>query len=338
MSSKYNYLNSEIDSNSFYKMVDISPKFNSYRRACAFGSINVGIKVFNLIKNKKIPKGDPLLLAEIAGINAVKATSNIILLCHQINIENVFINVFLDDINYSINIYCIVFAYSKTGVEVEAMLGVSIGLLTIYDLTKKINPFISIKDIKLLYKDGGENGLIMGSLSSIPISLKKYFYNNNYIFNNISVVLVTISDRGSTNRYEDISGKVLFDFLKINGANVLDRIIIPDDENEISNSLIFFSKKYSPNLIITTGGTGLSSKDLTSNVILKLCKKIVPGFGELLRLNGSKYTKTSWLSCSVAGIYEKSLIISLPGKPSAVIEGLGIIKDLLLHAVDTIKR
>ena len=158
-----------------YNMINISNKSISYRRACVSGSINVGKEVFFLIKNKKIEKGDPLVLAEIAGITAAKNTSNIILLCHQINIENVFLNIQMDEKAYSINIYCIVIAHSKTGVEMEAMCGVYAGLLTIYDLTKKFNPFIKINDIKLLFKDGGENGLILGSINNIPLHLQKFF-------------------------------------------------------------------------------------------------------------------------------------------------------------------
>ncbi|HIH2763416.1 MAG TPA: cyclic pyranopterin monophosphate synthase MoaC [Candidatus Azoamicus sp.] len=119
-----------------YRMIDISKKHNSYRRACVYGSIYVGKKVFFLIKNKKIEKGDPLILAEISGINAAKNISNLLILAHQINIENIFLNIVMDDVNFKIYIYCIVIANSKTGVEMEAMCGVAISLLTIYDLTK----------------------------------------------------------------------------------------------------------------------------------------------------------------------------------------------------------
>ena len=90
---------------SFYKMVDIGYKKYVARRACVEGCIYVGKKVFNLIKRNSIPKGDPLLLAEVAAINSVKNTSNFILLCHHINIDNVFINSFLDESNYSISLY-----------------------------------------------------------------------------------------------------------------------------------------------------------------------------------------------------------------------------------------
>ncbi len=142
-----------LENNFSYKMIDISKKNISFRKACVTGSINIGKNVFNLIKNKEIEKGDPLILAEIAGINAVKNTSALILLCHQINIENTQIKIEIDEKNYKINVYCIVFSNSKTGVEMEAMCGVYAALLTIYDLTKKYNQLNKVIELKYLSED-----------------------------------------------------------------------------------------------------------------------------------------------------------------------------------------
>jgi len=320
-----------------YNMINISNKSISYRRACVSGSINVGKEVFFLIKNKKIEKGDPLVLAEIAGITAAKNTSNIILLCHQINIENVFLNIQMDEKAYSINIYCIVIAHSKTGVEMEAMCGVYAGLLTIYDLTKKFNPFIKINDIKLLFKDGGENGLILGSINNIPLHLQKFFFDEKTFFDNIKIVIITISDRASKGNYEDQSGQIIIDFFKLKKAIIIKKIIIPDDEFIIKNVCINIENKYNPSIIITTGGTGIDKKDLTNKVLSKICNKAIPGMSEFLRLSGSNNTITSWLSSSFVGIYKKSLIICLPGNPSAVFESLNCIQDLILKIINTYK-
>ncbi len=319
-------------------MINISKKNISHRRACVMGSIYVGRDLFFLIKNKKLEKGDPLILAEIAGINAAKNTSNLLLLCHQINIENIFINVIMDERKFTIDIYCIVFANSKTGVEMEAMCGVNIALLTIYDLAKKKNPFIIIKDIKLLFKDGGENGLILGSVNDIPNHLKKFFFDTGFLFNNISIILFTISDRAASGRYKNMSGQVLLDFFKIKNADIICNINIPDDKDILLNVLQNCVNRYSPKLIITSGGTGLSKKDFTTSVLHKVCDKLVFGIGELLRFHGSIHSSMSWLSQSISGIYGNSLIVSLPGNPSAVFEGLNILQHTLIHAVDVIKK
>lgn len=330
--------NFSIDNKTSYKMIDVGKKYVSHRRACVCGSIYVGKEVFYLIKNKCVEKGDPLLLAEIAGINAAKNTSNLILLCHQINIENVFLNLVMDDKNYIINVYCIVYAHAKTGVEMEAMCGVSVALLTIYDLTKKFNPFIFIKDIKLLFKDGGENGLVLGSVNNIPIHLRKFFLDTGLFFEGMSVVLITVSDRASFGCYKNISGQVLFDFFSVRKTIILDSIVVPDDKNILRSVLKSIVNKYSPNLILTSGGTGLSDRDITGDVLFSLCDKFVPGIGEMLRSGGSVYSSVSWLSCSIAGIYKKSLIISLPGNPSAVCESLNMLQNILLHAVRVVNK
>lgn len=319
-------------------MIDIGHKNLSYRRACVLGSIYIGKDVFILIRDKRIEKGDPLTLSEVAGINAAKKTSELLTLCHQINIDNIFFNTVMDEKNYSIDIYCIISAFAKTGVEMEAMAGVSVALLTIYDLTKKFNPFIFIKNIKLLYKDGGENGLVLGSIHNIPIHLRNYFSNTNLSFNNISIILLTISDRASLGIYKNISGQILFDFFKIRKANIITHIIIPDDENILKNILKKCTIKYCPNIILASGGTGLSKRDITTNVFSNIIEKDIPGIGEYLRQVGSTFSNTAWLSRAMAGVYKKSLLLSLPGNPSGVCESLNMLQPLLLHAIKTINK
>lgn len=320
----------------YYKMIDISSKKISYRRVCVFGTIHVGKDVLFNIKNKKIDKGDPLILAEIAGINAIKNAANLVFLCHPIGIENAFFHVCIDDVNFNVNVYAFVFSNSKTGVEIEAMFGVLSALLTIYDLTKKINPFSSIYDVRLLFKDGGESGSSLGTLDLIPLEFRKFFFKKKYFFESKKVFLITISDRASFGRYDDISGSVLLNFFLENKCLDINNIILPDDKFIFFNVLKNYIDFYLPNIVITSGGTGISNRDITFDVVNNLCYKIIPGIGEFLRINGSFYSNNSWLSRSVAGIYKNSLIVSLPGKPSAVLECLSCLSELLVHAMSVI--
>lgn len=317
-----------------YRIIDISKKNISYRRACVFGSIYVGKKVFFLIKNKKIEKGDPLTLAEISGINAAKNISNLLILAHQINIENIFFNIIMDEEHFKINIYCVVIANSKTGVEMEAMCGVAISLLTIYDLTKKLNPFIEIEKIKLLFKDGGENGLVLGSLNDVPTHLRKYFENKNINLNNIKFTIITMSDRAFIGSYKDISGQVIVDFFKLRHAIINDKIIIPDDEAILKSIIINITEKKKPNIIFITGGTGVNVKDITYKALLNLCDKNINGLSELIRLSGSYHSAYSWLSSSFAGVYKNSIILSVPGNPSSVLESLNVLEQILPHILN----
>ncbi len=322
-----------------YQMINVSDKCVSFRRACVSGSIQIGKYVFNLIEKKKIEKGNVLALAEIAGINAAKKTSSIILLCHQINIENVIVSTVMNKDNYSIDIYCIVFANSKTGVEMEAMVGVSTALSTIYDLTKKYNPHSLIKNIELIFKDGGENGLILGCINKLPNKIKKYFIDNKiYLFSNITTIILSISKRSVNGIYEDYTGELIKDYFVLKGGIITKKIILPDDDIFIEFVIRNLIKKYNPNLIILAGGTGLAREDVTINALLKICNKNINGISEFLRNNGSKYTQNSWLSSMFAGLYNKTFILALPGNPVSTIESLNAVNNLLLHSLKIIKN
>ena len=142
-----------------FNMVDVSSKKETFRRALASGKIYVGKEVFNLIKNKKMPKGDPISLAEVSAVLGVKKTSELIPLCHPLPIDHTATKIIMNEIDHSLEAYCVVSAFAKTGVEMEAVMGVNAALITIYDLSKIVNPHLKIDNVKLLIKVGGKSGL-----------------------------------------------------------------------------------------------------------------------------------------------------------------------------------
>ena len=149
----------EIFEKNSFNMVDVSSKKETFRRALASGKIYVGKEVFDLIKNKKMPKGDPVSLAEISAVLGVKKTSELIPLCHPLPIDYTATKIIMNDVENSLEVFCVVSAVAKTGVEMEAIMGVNSALITIYDLSKIINPHLKIDNIKLLIKEGGKSGL-----------------------------------------------------------------------------------------------------------------------------------------------------------------------------------
>ena len=149
----------EIFKKNSFNMVDVSSKKKTFRRALASGKIYVGKEVFDLIKNNKMPKGDPVTLAEISAVLGVKKTSEIIPLCHPLPIDHTATKIIMNDIDNSLEVFCVVSAIAKTGVEMEAIMGVNTALITIYDLSKIVNPHLKINNIKLLIKEGGKSGL-----------------------------------------------------------------------------------------------------------------------------------------------------------------------------------
>ena len=149
----------QLFSASEYKMVDVSDKAVTHRKALAVVEIILSSEVIEMIKNKKMPKGDPLTIAEVSGINGVKKTSELIPLCHPLPIDHTATKIIMNDNDNSIEVFCVVSAYAKTGVEMEAIMGVNAALITIYDLSKIVNPHLKIDNVKLLIKEGGKSGL-----------------------------------------------------------------------------------------------------------------------------------------------------------------------------------
>jgi len=161
----------KIFSTSGYKMIDVSSKEVTHRRALAVGEIILTSEVIEMIKNKKMPKGDPLSIAEVSGINGAKKTSELIPLCHPLTLDHISIHTEINESKKSITVYCLVSANSKTGVEMEALSGVNSALLAIYDLSKIIEPNLKITNTKLLIKSGGKKGLWINP-EGIPEKIK----------------------------------------------------------------------------------------------------------------------------------------------------------------------
>ncbi|WP_435085116.1 cyclic pyranopterin monophosphate synthase MoaC [Candidatus Pelagibacter bacterium nBUS_33] len=164
----------EIFKKNTFNMVDVSAKKETYRRALASGKIYVGKEVFNLIKNKEMPKGDPITLAEVSAVLGVKKTSELIPLCHPLPIDHTATKIIMNNKDSSLEVYCVVSAYAKTGVEMEAIMGVNAALITIYDLSKIVNPHLEIDNVKLLIKEGGKSGLWKNP-DGLPEFLKELF-------------------------------------------------------------------------------------------------------------------------------------------------------------------
>jgi cyclic pyranopterin phosphate synthase len=164
----------EVFKKNTFNMVDVSAKKETYRRALASGKIYVGKEVFNLIKNKKMPKGDPIILAEVSAVLGVKKTSELIPLCHPLPIDHTATKIIMNNEDNSLEVYCVVSAYAKTGVEMEAIMGVNAALITIYDLSKIVNPHLEIDNVKLLIKEGGKSGLWKNP-DGLPKFLKELF-------------------------------------------------------------------------------------------------------------------------------------------------------------------
>jgi molybdenum cofactor synthesis domain-containing protein len=150
----------------------------------------------------------------------------------------------------------------------------------------------------------------------------------------ITIAILTLSDKGSKGQREDKSGPIIAEMLKGLGE-VKHYDILPDERDLIRDRLLEYANKV--DLIITTGGTGLSPRDVTPEATLDVIEREIPGIVEAMRMEGLKKTNRAMLSRAVAGVRGRTLIINLPGSPTAVKENLEVIIDVIPHAIEKIK-
>lgn len=141
-----------------YRMVDVGAKKVTRRRAIATGRIRLGPVAFPMVRDRCLPKGDPIVLAETAGILAAKKTADLVPLCHPLGLDHVIVGFELDAGDESVTVFCQAATSARTGVEMEALAGAQIALLTIWDLAKQVEPALEIHGVRLVLKEGGKSG------------------------------------------------------------------------------------------------------------------------------------------------------------------------------------
>lgn len=300
-------------------MVDITSKTYTLRKAIATAIVKVSKQeTIDAIINKKVPKGDVFEMAKAAGLLGVKKTPDLLPDCHPLPIEFTAIRYRIDGLEIHIELE--VHTIYKTGVEVEAMHGASVVALTMYDMLKPIDKGIEISTIRLIEKKGGKS------------DFKDKFKNRK----DLKAAVIVCSDTISAGQKEDKAGKAIIAKLETCGVEIGAYEIIPDEKDQIQNCVHRFSKeKY--NLLIYTGGTGLSARDVTPESIEPLLDRRISGIEEAIRNYGQDRTPYSMLSRSVAGVKGDMLILALPGSTNGAKESMDAVFPQVLHIFGILK-
>lgn len=294
-------------------MVDITHKSDSLRKAIAEATVQTGSKnTVDAIRNLTVPKGNVLESARVAALFGVKKTADLIPDCHPLPVE--FTSVSFELSETSIRILVEVHTVYKTGVEVEAMHGASIAALTIYDMLKPIDKQVEIQTIRLLQKSGGKSN----QLKSFP---------------NYSAGVIVCSDSVFSGTKEDKSGETLCSLLKKLELNVLPKVVVAD-EVEAIQSAINALKNNGTDVIILTGGTGLSKRDRTPEAVKPLIDTEIPGIVEAARNYGMQRMNKAMLSRSVSGFSGETLLLTFPGSVSGVKEYFAALFPQVMHVFE----
>jgi len=149
-----------------------------------------------------------------------------------------------------------------------------------------------------------------------------------------TVGIITSSDKGYIGKREDKSGAVIKEIVENAGFKVEKMIIVPDENEMLKKEFIYMSDELKVNLILSTGGTGFSKRDITPEATKEIIDREAPGICEAIRMYSLQITKRAMLSRAVSGIRKDTLIVNLPGSPKACKEALDFILDELKHGID----
>ncbi len=292
-------------------MKNTSNSITTHRTAIAQATVSVSKQeTIDAIQNKTIHKGDVFEVSRVAGLFAVKRTSDVIPDSHNIAIDYCEVRHSIAGLDIQIEVE--VQALSRAGIDAEALHGASIVALTIYDMLKPVDQAIEIKNIKLIKKKGGA---------------EQY---RDQLNREIKTAVVVCSDSISSGAKKDLAGQAIIEKLKESKIEVDFYDVIRDEVDAIQEKVIsLYNEKF--DMVILCGGTGLSPRDVTPEAVRPLLDREIPGIAEAARNFGQQHMPYAMLSRSVAGLKGNTLILTLPGSTRGAEETMDALFPYVLH-------
>jgi molybdenum cofactor synthesis domain-containing protein len=248
----------------------------------------------------------------VAALFAAKKTAEVIPDCHPMPVEFTAIRFNIKDLEISIEAE--IHTVYKTGVEVEAMYAASVAAITIYDMLKPIDKQIEISNIRLVHKSGGKSDVkVKGDVT-------------------YKAAVIVCSDSVSSGKKEDMAGKAIMERLKKFNIESPFYAVVPDEIIKIQQ-MINDAVGHGAQIIVLTGGTGLSKRDITPEAVKPLIETEIPGIVEWARQFGQQRTPYAMLSRGVAGFIKNTLVLTLPGSVNGVNETIDALFPQVLHVL-----
>ena len=307
---------SHVDAAGAARMVDVTGKAAAARVAVASGTVRTTAEVVGLLASNGLKKGDALATARIAGIMGAKRTPDLIPLCHPIALSGVTVDFALGDAE--VDITATARTTDVTGVEMEALTAVAVAGLTLHDMIKAVDPAAVLDAVRLERKDGGKTGTWTRPEDSMTRTAR----------------VVTASNRAAAGVYSDKTGPLIAGWLRDRGYDVRPAEVVPDGEPV--RDALRAAVAAGVDVVITTGGTGISPTDRTPEMTGAVLDYEIPGLADAVRAAGLPKVPTAVLSRGRAGVAGATLIVNLPGSTGGVKDGLGVLDGVLEHAIDQV--
>jgi len=296
-------------------MNDITRKNVSLRTATATAAVSCSAETLVMIEQNTLPKGNLFDVARAAGLLGAKATPSLIPHCHPIPIEHLDIRFELASEGGRGRVVIEVYAQTiyKTGIEIEAITAATIAALTVFDLLKPVDSALEISGVKLLKKTGGKADRKKDTGAGL------------------TAAILVCSDSVAGGKREDASGKTIKAELEKHEVKIAEYKIVADEISAIQQQIKAWVAA-GVQFIFTTGGTGLSPRDVAVEAVTPLLEKTADGIAEKMRQYGNERTPLAMFSRSLAGSIGETLIVCLPGSANGVRESLDAVLPALFHA------
>ena len=297
-------------------MREITHKTFTLRRAVARAEVRVSqSETIQRVRDRTVPKGDVPSMARAAALLGIKHTALVVPDCHPLPVEYARVDITTGERTLYIEVE--VKSIYRTGVEVEAMYGAAVAAVTVYDMLKPIDPEVEIHRIHLVHKSGGKSDII----AQVP--------------DDLDIALIVVSDAIVEGKKPDKIRPTVEKFFEAYGLKVRAKEPIPDDAEAIRQAV---EDCVDSDLVLLSGGTGLTTRDKTPEVLSRLLDVVIPGIGEAIRQYGYERTPKASVSRAMGGIYAGTLVIALPGSSSGVREALHALFPYWLTVADKLKK